>query len=142
MNPYALIGTAVLWALSLWYTYDKGGDHRENAMVAEAAEIRNKALKDHADAQANWQLKKAALATQRDDALGKLQEVAATPVTTVVYKTRTINEQCSCVDASIGPDWLRVWNDAATAADSAVPRDADRRDDAVSSDVQDPPGSD
>lgn len=34
INPWVLLGIALAWAGSCWYAYDKGGEHRENAIIA------------------------------------------------------------------------------------------------------------
>lgn len=47
MNPWLLLGAAIVWGLSCWYAYESGGDNRENSIKATYARQLETRISEH-----------------------------------------------------------------------------------------------
>lgn len=95
------------------------GEARSEARYAQAARELAK-MKEKATAQLDERNKQIAdLTTERDRAL---EAARKTPAVLTKIVTKVMHEGETCTDHDIGPDFERVWNDAAKAgSDKPVP---------------------
>ena len=84
-----------------------------------------RAIVDHDIKQRMWEKERAALTTRANTAAMELADVQARVVTRIVYRDKVMPNGETCPDPRIGADVFSVFNDSASAADRAVPREAD-----------------